>query len=186
MQRSIFSVHTRLNLLIATLVLFLSANAASAQNKVVVIPMAGDDVIVEVPAELTPTTPIANVVTSQADYIINAVTVIDNITKLEWQRMDDGTGRNWDDAWDYCADLPLDNHDDWRLPSITELQSIVDYGSPSAPLINQVAFTNTINGGYWSAFTRADTSSRAWPVNFNNGIIASLDKTSVFTVRCVR
>ena len=160
------------------------AITATAHNQVVVIPMAGDDV--EVPAELTPTTPIANVDTSQADYTIAALTVIDNITKLEWQRMDDNTARNWDAAWDYCAALDLDNHDDWRLPTIIELQSIVDYGSATVPTIDQVAFTNTNSSFYWSASSRASSSSSAWFVFFNNGVVLSDVKTNNYFVRCVR
>jgi len=73
---------------------------------VVVIPLAGDDV----PAELTPTTPVAKVNTTQGDYMIMNTTVIDTTTQLEWQRQDDDTTRNWDDAWQYCVDLELDGH----------------------------------------------------------------------------
>ena len=157
-------------------------NTAHAHNNVVVIPMAGDDV----PAELTPTMPVANVATSASDYTISANTVIDNITKLEWQRMDDDTLRNWNEAWDYCANLDLDSHDDWRLPAPTELQSIVDYGSASTPLIDQVAFTNTNSSFYWSASGRASSSSSAWNISFNSGIVNSNNKTNNNHVRCVR
>jgi hypothetical protein len=57
-------------------------------------------------------------------------TIIDTATGLEWAQTDSGSGMNWQDAlaWvearnaaDYLG------HDDWRLPNVKELQSIVDY-----------------------------------------------------------
>jgi len=157
-------------------------NTAAAHNRVVVIPLAGDDV----PAELTPTTPVAKVNTTQGDYMIMNTTVIDTTTQLEWQRQDDDTTRNWDDAWQYCVNLELDGHLDWRLPRVKELQSIVDYGQASAPTIEGVAFPNTNSSFYWSASSRAGSSSSAWFVNFNLGVVSSGSKTSNGFVRCVR
>lgn len=162
--------------------LFLVQTTVYAHNNVVVIPMAGDDV----PAELTPTITIANVETDQNDYTISAVTVIDKTTKLEWQRMDDNVTRNWDDAWRYCANLNLDGHNDWRLPSVTELQSIVDYGSANAPDIDPVAFTNTDATFYWTATNSASISSSAWLVSFQTGSTGEGGKFINAGVRCVR
>ena len=34
----------------------------------------------------------------------------------------------WHDALAYCENLDLGGHDDWRLPNVKELQSIVNYG----------------------------------------------------------
>ena len=156
-------------------------NTAAAQNRVVVIPMAGDDV----PAELTPTTPVAKVNTEQGDYTIMNTTVIDTTTQLQWQREDDDMARTWDDAWQYCVDLDLGGHQDWRLPRIKELQSIVDYGQASAPLIEGEAFPNT-NSSYWSASSRARTSGSAWRVFLSSGNVNSSFKTELSYVRCVR
>lgn len=166
------------------LALIFVSTIAHAQNRVVVIPMQGDDVIVEVPAPLTPTTPIANIDTDQNDYTIGALTAVDNITRLEWQRMDDDVERVWDDAWDYCANLDLDNHDVWRLPMAIELQSIADYGSTTDP-IDPVAFTNANTGSfYWSATSDASNSRRAWAAV--GGFTGLANKTNTGFVRCVR
>lgn len=161
---------------------------AYAHNKVVVIPMAGDDI--EVPAELTPSTPIANVDTNQNDYTISPLTVIDNITGLEWQRQDDNVTRTWNEAWDYCANLDLDSLQDWRLPRIKELQSIFDYGQLTPPAIEQVAFPNTDSSFYWSGTSYAGNSNNAWLIFF--GISSGLNifnsgkaNDNLF-VRCVR
>jgi len=157
---------------------------AYSHNRVVVIPLAGDDV--EVPAELTPTTPVASIAPSQSDYTIGALTAIDNTTKLEWQRMDDDTPRSWDDAWNYCANLNFDGHNDWRLPSVTELQSILNYASANAPLIDQVAFTNTGSTFYWSATNSASIAGSAWLVSFQTGITGEGGKFINAQVRCLR
>jgi len=60
-------------------------------------------------------------------------TITDNATGLMWQQADSGTGMDWENALAYAETSTLAGHNDWRLPNIRELQSIVDYThSPSA------------------------------------------------------
>ena len=60
-------------------------------------------------------------------------TITDNATGLMWQQADSGNGMDWEDALAYAESATLAGYDDWRLPNIKELQSIVDYThSPSA------------------------------------------------------
>jgi hypothetical protein len=54
-------------------------------------------------------------------------TVADAATGLVWQQADDGIGRNWQEALNYCEGLELGAKSDWRLPNAKELQGIVDY-----------------------------------------------------------
>ena len=54
-------------------------------------------------------------------------TIVDQATALQWQQSDDGLTRNWVEALEYCETLILGGYEDWRLPNIKELQSIVDY-----------------------------------------------------------
>ena len=82
---------------------------ANAQNKVVVITLAGDEI--EIAPE--PFAPVTKQSPPNSDYTIGGVTVVDNITGLEWQRIDDDTPRAWDDAFQYCMDLSLDGKIDW-------------------------------------------------------------------------
>ena len=182
---------------VLTLLLILSfSTIASSHNKVVVIPMAGEDV----PAEIIPSAPITNVNTSTDNYVfqialtggtfpifIDLLTATDKTTSLMWQRQDDATGRTWDGAWDYCANLELSGQNDWRLPTIVELMSIVDYGAISPPTIDNIAFINTRNRFYWSSTGYVSDSSRAWAVNFFSGNVISVSKASFDAdVRCVR
>jgi len=63
----------------------------------------------------------------------NDGTITNNATGLMWQQVDSGSGLDWENALAYAANSTLAGHDDWRLPNIKELQSIVDYThSPSA------------------------------------------------------
>lgn len=60
-------------------------------------------------------------------------TITDNATGLMWQKADSGTGMNWGEALAHAESATAAGYDDWRLPNIKELQSIVDYTrSPSA------------------------------------------------------
>jgi hypothetical protein len=109
-------------------------------------------------------------------------TIADNNTLLLWQQQDDGVARTWDDAVNYCADLSLGGHTEWRLPSKRELLSIVDYGRFN-PAADPLFFTNTIASNYWSsslAFSSAEV------VNFGRGESFPLSKTSKGYVRCVQ
>lgn len=112
-------------------------------------------------------------------------TVTDNATGLIWQQEDDNIQRNWADAGTYCGNLDLGGSTDWRLPTIEELKSLVDYGT-SIPAINVTYFTGTISSGYWSSTTYANDSNEAWNFNGEYGSIGWWNKTLTYNVHCVR
>lgn len=99
----------------------------------------------------------------------DASSVTDRASGLQWQRDDSGAGMNWADALAYCENLSLGGYDDWRLPNVKELQSIVDYSrapdsSGSAaidPQFNSSSITNEAGQAdypaYWSSTTHANT-----------------------------
>lgn len=83
-------------------------------------------------------------------------TVTDKASGLMWQQADDGNSRNWQDSLAYCESLELAGHNDWRLPDIKELQSIVDY-TRHDPAIDPTVFTQTDSEGwFWSSTTHGD------------------------------
>lgn len=57
----------------------------------------------------------------------NDGTITDLATGLMWQQDDSQSGLNWRQALDYAEELELAGYDDWRLPNVKELQSLVDY-----------------------------------------------------------
>lgn len=112
-------------------------------------------------------------------------TVTDNTTTLMWQKEDDNSAYTWAAAKNYCANLELPvGATDWRLPSIEELTSIIDFGRVS-PAINPI-FTNANGLFHWSSTTVASNTSRVWVVDFDFGNGGLLDKTDTASVRCVR
>ena len=183
-----------------TLSLCMIYTTVSAQDRVVVIPLVGDDV----PGELTPSAPVSKIEPSSSDYTYSFLsiplnTVFDKTTGLLWQRQDDSVERDWDDAWNYCASLTIvDNlvlvsrtYNNWRLPTVTELISIASYGDVvpgviAPPVIVEIAFPDTKKAGYWSASASARSTALAWEVDFDFGGFNETDKGNLRNVRCVR
>jgi len=115
-------------------------------------------------------------------------TVTDNVTGLMWQQAVPAGTYTWAQAVAYCQTLTLAGHGDWRLPSMIELVSIVDYGQ-GGPSISPNVFPSTPSDGFWSSSPFAGSSSSAWYVYvyFDLGYPSwGFGVSSTFYVRCVR
>jgi Protein of unknown function (DUF1566) len=115
-------------------------------------------------------------------------TVYDTKTKLTWQQTVPSTAYTWANAKTYCAGVGASlGGTGWRLPTIKELQTIVDY-SQTSPSIDTTAFPSTPADWFWSSSPLAGSSSNAWVVLFFDG--SSVDNVDVSNVnnvvRCVR
>ena len=127
-------------------------------------------------------------------------TVTDLTTGLVWMRCEMGkkfdgktcTGTasayNFDQANALTGTTSFANHSDWRLPNISELQTIVDRSS--IHVIDAVAFPGTNIFTYyfyfWSASAVAGNSNDAWYVSFSGGEVESDNKASYRHVLLVR
>ena len=122
-------------------------------------------------------------------------TVLDNCTGLMWQQVTAPGAYTWTDALLYCDHLELgmnpetdEPYDNWRLPNVRELQSIVDYGR-AEPAINRVFGAASLP--YWTSTTDVQFPWRAWHVYFGLGNVnENSTKTSVVNAQgafmCVR
>jgi hypothetical protein len=119
-------------------------------------------------------------------YVIAAGEVIDTQTGLIWQQgMSPATGVAWADAPAYCGTLNL-NSQTWRLPSLRELQTLVD--ESKTPAIDLTAFPNTPSTYFWTSNEFTGNPGNAWIVDFTYGITFGygIDVTWLYPVRCVR
>lgn len=107
----------------------------------------------------------------------------DPATGLIWQTTD--TKKDWEAAITYCEELDYANHQDWRLPSIRALETIVEITGPGIA-IDLVAFPQTKPSHYWSATTYEGGDGVAYAIDFSNGMTISDEKTFELYVRCVR
>ena len=111
-------------------------------------------------------------------------TITDEVTGLMWQK---GTPppMNWGDSIKYCSKMTLVGYTDWRMPTIQELQSLVDY-SRYNPAINTKYFPDAQSSFYWASTTNAYNTFIAWGVNFYYGYVNFGNKRLSYHVRTVR
>ncbi len=85
----------------------------------------------------------------------------------------------------HLNDIALCGFDDWRLPTVPELLSIVDYGATREPLIDPAFFPHTAPSDHWSSQTQVGATcpvydadyrvveriegGNAWEVHFDKG-----------------
>jgi len=129
-------------------------------------------------------------------------TVIDTCTGLEWQLLGNSSpSLFWFQALHHAdqAILAADGswldgtgdpsahggvlHDDWRLPSVRELETLIDFGryGPAVPEGLSVS-----PGGHWSSTSFANSPDRAWCVNFLDGKVEPIQKVASLRVVLVR
>ena len=153
-------------------------------------------------AACTAGTPLANVVeeTPSTDFTVNGDGTVTHLkTGRMWTKCAEGlsgaacatgtaTLMNWGAALGSAVAANTTNfagHNDWRLPDIKELVSIIETcGSNRA--INTTMFPNTPGPNFWSSSTYAQYSPSAWAVNFTLGSSLGTGKASSYYARLVR
>jgi hypothetical protein len=118
---------------------------------------------------------------------LEAPTWRDPETGLEWQCESPGK-MSWLDALKYSRELALDGKTDWRLPTVSELETLLDRSVlhyKLRPIVREeVPFRDRLS--YWSSTTFQDGTKNAWIVMFDGAYVLSYYKSNAYHVRCVR
>jgi len=121
----------------------------------------------------------------------NGIVVKDEVTGLEWQQEISGT-YTYEEALDYCENLEYGGFDDWRVPSMHELVSLIDLRcfESSCQNIDETYFPNTPKTFFWSSQKKIVSGKEpinAWGVYFWSGYTnAGYMISNHLSVRCVR
>lgn len=108
------------------------------------------------------------------------------IGSLEWHKATSPDRLNFKDAEAYCKALTTGGHKDWRLPTIQELLSLVDY-TRFDPAIDIAQFPDTKSTYYWSSSPGASSpADSAWLVGFDGGYAGYYYRGLTAFVRAVR
>ncbi len=118
--------------------------------------------------------------------------ITDRMTMLTWQRTPT-TSTSLQDAQTQCANLNEAEAFGWRLPSVNELETIVDddphpdslTGAPKVA-IDANAFPETdTSSPFWTSSLVSGSANYGWVVSFTDGSSAKLQTNYPALVRCV-
>lgn len=97
---------------------------------------------------------------------------------------------SWNEAKEKVKELNNKKYlgyNDWRLPTLTELQSLITYNkTKNASLLETQGFSNIQASYYWSSTTYAYYTSSVWIVSMFNGYTELNNKTGYNYVWVIR
>lgn len=126
------------------------------------------------------------------------LTVYDHSTGLMWMKCPLGqfgatcllgtaSSSTWKGALEVAASTSFAGFDDWRLPDVKELHSIVEERC-IRPAANTLIFPSTPSNYFWTSSPSAFRDNLAWSVNFEYGFTGRDNSTRdlLMHVRLVR
>ena len=117
-------------------------------------------------------------------FTIDVETVTDTKTGLVWQKVVSGQFE-WNTAGLNCGEVEYGGYTDWRMPTVMELQTLIDE-TVLSPAVDLTVFEGTIGAPYWSATPALGNPADARYVNFATGATDSGPKSDLNFMRCVR
>ena len=117
---------------------------------------------------------------------MNNEAVLDRETGLVWEQSPASDFVSWTSTSYRCVALRKGGRMGWRLPTIQELASVVDYSQLGPSLPPGHPFNNVISLSYWSATTTALDISTAFAIAFNFGLQETRYKADGARGWCVR
>jgi hypothetical protein len=127
--------------------------------------------------------------TASEGYSVANGTVLDTATGLRWQQTVDGIDYDWNDAASYCSsNTPGLPGTGWRLSSLKEILTLVDWSQVDDLPMNPVVFPNAPLDSYWSSSQVFGRMGGAWDVglDFGGAFPSPVSWSSNGEARCVR
>jgi len=95
--------------------------------------------------------------------------VLDTTTNLLWQDapINKEASVTYEEATNYCKYLKQDGYDNFRLPSLAELQTIIDYKNYKPAILNGFKYVESTT--YWTSTPFADDATEYWNIDFEKG-----------------
>ncbi len=111
---------------------------------------------------------------------------LDERTGLMWQdnRFVESESVTYAQAEKLCEDMRLGGYSDWRIPTIRELLSIVDYNKYDPAILD--GFSVGESRYFWSSTQYMGDPDKVWGINFKDGSLDANGKSYDRRVRCVR
>jgi hypothetical protein len=130
--------------------------------------------------------PASSTLPNPASYSASSETVTDNRTGLVWERGSSPDQLTLGEASAYCSQLGAGGVTDWRLPSILELVTLLDFTRTAGPMIDTATFPDTAAFNYWSSTPVEGAAGDLWQVGFDYGYVSTFASNFTIRVRCVR
>jgi len=129
---------------------------------------------------------------SDERFRVEGGTVLDRMTGLRWERTPTFVASqptaelsSFARAVRYCSALIINGNASFRVPSVNELQTLVDDTNPELAIDPEV-FPGASADDYWSTSLLAGDPESAWFVSFSDGFSGTTALTTPKAVRCVR
>lgn len=117
---------------------------------------------------------------------LNASDVV-TINGMQWQNTHENKDlrKNWNGAKKYCNNLVLEGYDDWKLPTIEQLQTLVDL-KKYRPSIKEGITEVSVLTFYWAQTSFVEDEKKAWHIFYKYGESYYGNKGERYGVRCIR
>lgn len=95
--------------------------------------------------------------------------VYDTTTSLLWQdaSINKDASVTFKEATNYCKFLKIDKYSHFRLPTLQELQTLVNYEKYKPAILDGFKYVTSTT--YWTTTPFADADDSVWTINFEKG-----------------
>lgn len=117
--------------------------------------------------------------------------VVDIQTGLVWQRNDSSNAMAWNDTFVYCDTLNVGEYDDWRVPTVNEVATLISFDSAETHYYNLIfdfqASILRVHSSTTQPSLNYGTYGTTYALMFNGQIWeVSKNNSNALVTRCVR